>query len=157
MDGRIYAVNFDRVSITTAVDLFELTPADDKPIEIVGLELTQTSDFGDAQDELLTFAFVRGNTTAGSGGSTATPRPAKRGASAAGFTAKTNNTTAASAGSPVTTHQGGFNVRAGYLNWFPAGTETDATQADTLLVVRLLAAPADSLTVSGTLYVREVG
>jgi len=158
MFGRIYTVNFAAVAVAAAQDLFSLKAAAEKPIEIIGLELTQVgnSDIGDAQEELLRFAFLRGHTTVGSGGSAPTPRPVKANDTAAGFTARVNDTVIASAGTAVTTLESAFNVRAGYLNWFPLGTETD-TNGTLYLVVRLITAPADSITLSGTCYVRELG
>lgn len=157
MQGNIFAVTFAAVSISAIQDLFELTPADDKPLEIVGLFLSQTGvgDVGDAQEELLRIQIIRGHTTGGSGGTTPTPVPVKRLAAAAGFAAEVNNTTIASAGTAVTIHEDAFNVRSGYANWWPDGTEPDASQANTTIVVRLPAAPADAITISGTLYVRE--
>ena len=159
MSGRIYTVNFENVSVTASQDLFELTPADDKPVEIVGLFLTQTgnSDVGDAAEEMLRFSIIRGHATGGSGGTAPTPRPVKRTDAAAGFASEVNNTTIASTGTAVTLHADAFNVRAGYMNWWPPGTEPEASQGDTTIVVRLLAAPADAITLSGTLYVVEGG
>lgn len=159
MFGRIYTVVFSAVSVSASQDFFELTPADDKPIEIVGLTLCQVgnSDVGDAAEEMLRFDIIRGHATSGSGGSAPTPRPVKRSAAAAGFTAEVNNTTIASAGTGVTLHSDSFNVRAGYINWWPVGTEPDASQGDTTIVVRLPTAPADAITLSGTIYVRELG
>jgi len=51
--GRMYAVTFEAVAVTAAQDFFELTPADDKPLLIHGIYLAQSSDVGDANDELL--------------------------------------------------------------------------------------------------------
>jgi hypothetical protein len=158
MTGRIYTVNFAAVSLAAAQDLFEITPADDKPIEIVGLFLSQTgvADVGDAAEEMLRVQIIRGYTSSGSGGSAPTPVPVKRNDVAAGFTAEVNNTTVATTGTAVIIHADAFNVRAGYANWWPDGTEPSAAQGDTTIVVRLVAAPADAITVSGTLYVREL-
>lgn len=157
MNGRIYTVAFEGVAVTVAADLFEITPADDKPVEIVGMFLSQSSDVGDAAEEMLRFEIIRGYTSSGTGGTTTTPRPVKRTDAAAGFTAETNNTTAATTGTAVILHADAFNIRSGYQNWWPEGTEPDASQGDTTILVRLMAAPADSLTLSGTLYVREAG
>lgn len=154
--GRIYAVSFSAVAVTAAQDLFEITPADDKPVEIVGIELGQSSDAGDAQDELLQISIIRGFTASGSGGSSPTPQPMKATQSAAGFTAEVNNTTVANTGTAATLQTTCWNVRAGYINWFPEGCEPGAGQGNTTIVVRQTA-PADSLTMSGTLYVRELG
>jgi hypothetical protein len=74
---------------------------------------------------------------------------------AAGFTAEVNNTTVATTGTTVTLHTGCWNVRAGYINWFPEGMRPSASQANTTIVVRQTA-PADAVTMSGTLYVREL-
>ena len=155
MNGRIYTVVFSAVAVSAAQDLFEITPADDKPIEIVGIELGQSSDAGDAQDELLQISLIRGHTTSGSGGSAPTPTPLSPAESAAGFTAEVNNTTIASAGTTTTLSTTCWNVRAGYINWWPEGMRPTATQANTTIVVRQTA-PADAITMSGTLYVREL-
>lgn len=159
MSGRVYTVVFANVSVSAVQDLFELTPADDKPIEIIGMTLAQNgnSDVGDAAEELLRFSIIRGNTTGGSGGTAPTPRPMKRTDAAAGFAAEVNNTTQASAGTGVTLFTDTFNVRAGYQIWFPDGCEPDAGQGDTTIRVSLDAAPADAITLTGTLFVREHG
>lgn len=155
--GRIYSVIFSAVAVSAAQDLFELSPADDKPVEIVGIELGQTSDSGDAADEQLQLSIIRGFTASGSGGSAPTPAPVKSSANAAaGFAAEVNNTTVANTGSSVTLFATAWNVRAGYTQWFPEGAEPSASQANTTIVVRTTA-PADALTMSGTLWVRELG
>lgn len=157
MGARVYTVSFTKVAVTVAVDFFEITPADDKPVEVIGLFLSQSSDFGDAQSEILPYRVVRGHMTSGSGGAAPTPRPLDRSGAAAGFTAETNNTTAASVGSTVDLHCDSFNVMVGEKLWLPDDCLWEATQADTTLVVRLATAPTDSLDMSGTLYVREWG
>lgn len=152
----VYAVDIASTAVTAQIDLAELTPADDRPIEIVGIFLHQTTDFGDAAEEVLSLEIIRGHTTSGSGGNTPTPRPLKRGAQAAGFTAETLNTTIASAGTTHTLLADGWNVRVPYL--FQAIREDEApqaSQADTTMVVRM-SAPADSITVRGTVWVREL-
>lgn len=155
MIGRVYAVTFSAVAVSAAQDLFEITPADDKPVEIVGIELGQSSDAGDAADELLQISIIRGHTTSGSGGSAPTPAPLNPNDTAAGFTAEVNNTTVASTGTTTTLQTGCWNVRAGYINWFPEGMRPTASQGNTTIVVRQTA-PADAITMSGTLYVREL-
>lgn len=156
--SRIYSVEFEAVAVTAQVDFFELTPADDKPVQVLGLFLSQSSDVADAAEEILRYRVIRGHTTGGSGGAAPTPAPIGSSVNtAAGFAAETNNTTIASAGTGVNLHSGTFNVRVGEALWLPEGCEWNASQANTTLVVRLMAAPADSLTMSGTLYVRELG
>lgn len=155
--NRIYTVSFSAVAVTVAVDLFEISPADDKPVEIIGLFIGQSSDVGDTAAEILPYVVIRGHTTSGSGGTATTPRSLNRSDASVGFAAETCNTTAATAGTTHQLHADTFHIAAGEKLWLPEGTEWEASQADTTIVVRLAAAPADSLTMSGTLYVREQG
>ena len=154
--GRVYAVSFEGVTVTTQVDFFELTPADDKPIAIHGLFLSQSSDVGDAAEEILRVKIIRGHATGGSGGSAPTPAPLDPADAAAGCAAETNNTTIASTGTAVDLYADAFNIRSGLATIFPPEMRPQASQANTTIVVRLMAAPADSLTMSGTLYFEEL-
>lgn len=154
MSGRTYAFTFTG-ALTAAADLFELTPADDKPVEIVSVNIGQTSDAGDAQDEMIGFDIIRGHTTSGSGGSAATPVPLDPADAAAGFSAEVGNTTVASAGTTTTLHSDAFNVRAGYTYIPPLDARPKANQGNTTLVGRLTA-PADSLSYKATVVVREL-
>lgn len=156
--ARMYAVTFENVSVTAQVDFFELSPADDKPIQIHAIYLSQSSDVGDAAEEMLRVQILRGHTTSGSGGSAATPAPLHSSAdAAAGCAAETNNTTIASAGTAVSLHSEAFNIRAGWQFIPTPEMRPGASQANTTLVVRLMAAPADSLSMSGTLILEEAG
>lgn len=155
MQGRVYTVVFDAVAITAAQDGFEITPADDKPIEILRILMGQTSDSGDAQDEQIQMKIVRGNTTSGSGGTGPTPQPLSPGDAAAGFTAEVNNTTQASSGTAVTLVATAWNVRAGLDLWFAEDERPRASQTNTTIRIALTA-PADSLTTSATIWVREL-
>jgi hypothetical protein len=154
--GRIYAVTFEGTAVTAQVDFFELAPADDKPVRLLGLMLSQSSDLGDAAEEILRLKVIRGHATSGSGGSSATPRPVNTNDAAAGSTAETLNTTIASTGTAVDLLADTFNIRSGYQLWWTPETAPMASQADGTIVVRLMAAPADSLTMSGTLYFEEM-
>lgn len=154
--GRFYTVTFNDVAVTASQDLFEIQPADDRPVKIWGLFLTQSTELADAAEEQLRVAIIRGHTTSGSGGNAATPAVINPLDTAAGFTAEVNSTTIASAGTGVTLHVMTWNVRSGLEMWWLPETGLIATQANTTIVVRLLAAPADSVSVSGTLYVEEM-
>lgn len=154
--SRMYTVEFENVAVTASQDFFELTAADDKPIAIVGIMLSQYSDVKDAEEEILRIRVIRGHATSGSGGSTATPRPLSSNDAAAGFTCEINNTTIASTGTALNLFSDAFNIRTGLVHWFPPDCELATDQAAGLLVVRLLAAPADSLSMAGTLFVREL-
>lgn len=154
--GRVYAVTFENVTVSAQVDFFEIVPADDKPVAIHALYLSQSSDVGDAAEEMLRIKIMRGHTSSGSGGSAPTPVPLNPSDTAAGFTAETNNTTIASAGTAVDLHSEAFNIRSG-LFYNPAPEDRpQASQGNTTIVVRLMAAPADALSMSGTLIVEEL-
>lgn len=154
---REYSLSFTQATIAAAsgdYDLFEISPADDAKIELVGITLMSSSETGDAAEEILPIQVIRGHTTGGNGTAT-TPRPMDPADAAAACAAETIATTIASAGTPVTLHADGFNVRAGYQLWWPDGFGLQATQANTTIVVRSSATVADDLTLSGTLYFRE--
>ena len=155
---RMYAVAFTSQTLAAAstdIDLWELTPADDKPVEIVGLTFAVTSELGDAADEWGAIQIIRGHTTSGSGGGTPTPVPVDGIDTAAGFTVEDRNTAVATAGTAVTLFSDGVNVRAGYQVWFPDGCGPRASQANTTLIVRQSTTWTDDVTASGTLFVRE--
>lgn len=154
MSGRTFAVTFNG-NVTTQIDLFEFIAADDKPLELVSLNISQTSDAGDAQDEMLGLDILRGHATSGSGGSAATPVPLDSADSAAGFAAEVGNTTIASAGTALALHSDAFNVRAGMTYMPPLDARPKARQGDNTLVVRM-SAPADSVSVKATAIVREL-
>lgn len=155
MQGRIYTASFESKAFSSEQDLFELVPADDKPIEIIGLFLGQSSDFGDAQAEILPYKVSRGFTVAGSGGAAVTPSPLDAADVAAGFTCNRNNTTGAGTGTEVILHADTFNVAVGEKLWLPEGCGWHCNQGQSRMVVRINKVPADALTFSGTLYVKE--
>jgi len=154
--ARIYTVEFENVSVTQAQDFFEIGPGDDHPVALLGVFVDQNSDVGDAQEEMLRYQIIRGHATSGASGTASTPRPLDPSDAASSFSAEVNNTTIASAGTPVNLHSGAFNIRAGLALIFPPEMTPMANQGQGTIVVRLLAAPSDALTMSGTLYVAEM-
>lgn len=153
----VYTVSFDQQTIAAAsgdYDFFELDAAAEKPIEIVALQLDNKSEVGDAQEEMVAYSIVRGNTTTGNGAAT-TPRPTDDADGAASFTAKVVSSTPASAGTAVTLAPGTFNLRVGLDKVYPE-VQRFKTSGTSLLCVRLLTALADDATFSGTLWVREL-
>lgn len=156
---RTYTVVFDRVAVSAIQDLFEITPAANKPVDFVGLLLSQSSDFGDAQDEGLVIRIKRvpATATSGSGGTAPTPRSVAATAASVGFTAEANNTTqATSSGTIELLHVESWNVRAGQL-WIPPERMCFEFINGTLGVIDLPVIPTDVVTMSGTLYVVERG
>jgi hypothetical protein len=153
----IYTVSFDGVSVSAAQDLFAVVAPSNTAIVLLGFELGVgggTADAGDAQEELLRLRIRSGQTTAGSGGSAATPVNTTGGGGAASFSARVNDTTQASGGTIVVHWTGAFNPRAGFDKVF-----TDLQQivlpAGRRATVELVEAPADALLLSGTLWVLE--
>src|SRR3972149_10874949 len=154
--SRLYSVSFENVSVSAAQDFFEITPADDKPIAIHALFLSQSSEAGDAAEEFLRGEIIRGHSTGGSGGTAPTPVPLDPVDTAAGFAAEMNNTTIASVGTPVILHAQSFNERSGLDLIFTPEIRPQCSQGQTTIVVRLMAAPADAVSMSGTLYIEEL-
>ena len=156
--GRMYAVTFSNVAVSAIQDLFEIAPATNKPILIHSIYLSQSTDVGDAEEEMLRINIIRGHTASGSGGSTPTPAPLPSATgAAAGITAKANNTTVASAGTVVTLHAEAFNIRAGWQYIPTPEARPGCSAASSRIVVRLVAAPADSVNMSGTMIIEEMG
>lgn len=154
---RIYTVSFAGTTIAAAsgdYDYCEITPADDKPVELFGMQLFSTSEIQEAQEEWVSCSVVRGHATSGNGTAT-TPRPVSPVDTAAGFTAETIGSTIASAGTAITMSNFAFQVRAGYEIFLPEGCGFWASQADTTIVVRQLSTVADDLTLTGTFWIRE--
>lgn len=157
MNGRMYSVNFDGTAVTVAADLFEIAPADDKACVVHAIFIGQSTELGDAAEEQLRVRLIRGHTTSGSGGSANTPTPLNPSDTAAGFAAETCNTTAASAGTGVFLHSDTFNVRTGWMYIPTPEARPIVTQVQGTLVLRLSAAPTDSVAFSGTMIVEELG
>lgn len=152
----VAAVSFENVSVgAAAMDLFTLTPGT-LNLCILGIEadnVAGTAAAGDSNEQFGRLSIIRGYTAAGSGGSVATPRVTVP-STTAGFTARVNDTTVASTGSPITCHAFGLPTRAGVL-YRPGRLMRWHVAPGELLVVRLLAALTTPLALSLTAYVAE--
>jgi hypothetical protein len=154
--GRVYSVEGNTGSQAGAIDFLEMLPADDHPCLLLALIIGQTTEFGDAQDEMVEYLVKRGGTlTSGSGGAAPTPRPSDFGDGGAGFTVEVGNTTKGSFTSGVNVHRGAFNIRAGLeLFWTPE-TAIKFGQANQLIVEQV-AAPVDAVTWTVCAYIQEL-
>lgn len=156
--GRFYTASFSAVSVSAAVDVFEILAASAKPFILHEIALAQSSDYGDAAAEGLSVLIKKatGSYTSGSGGSTATLRPHSTNDAAAGPTPETNNTTQASAGSGalITMRAEAFNVQAGY-QYLPTPEQRMLFLPTEALVVSITA-PADAITLSGSVVIEEL-
>ncbi len=158
MSGRIYSSVFDGVAVTVVQDLFELIPAATAAIEVLSVHLSQETEVADAAEEMLTIAIQAhsGAITPGSSGSDPAVVPTHLGDAASVTVVGANNTTEISGGSAVTHAIHNWNIRVPLdIIWIPETriwiSPTDA------FTVTLLTAPADSITMGGTVYFREVG
>lgn len=154
--GMIYEISIDGVASPAAeFDAFEYTcPADCIAI-IHRCMVGQSSDYGDAAAEGVMARLITGHATSGSGGSAATPRPLQTGFAAAGGAAETMNTTIASTGTPLTKHAEAWNGQIG-MDYRPTPEERITLSPSERVVVRV-SAPADALTIVGSLVVEERG
>lgn len=162
----VYTVEFHNITANAAdgnFDFFELDPAADKPVEIMGIFIANSSDFGDAQEEILQWSIVRFNAgTFSSGGeASTTPRALDPSDGAASFSADAFNSNGSvastSGGTSVVLHSDAFNVRVGLQIVFPPDMRPKCDgAANSAMVVRCDSTVADDIVLSGTLYVREL-
>lgn len=155
----IYTITFEKVSVTVAQDLFAVASHASKQCVLLGFELAVAgvaADAGDAQEEMLALRVRSGQTTAGNGGSATTPINNDGSGGAAGFTARANDTTQASAGTIVAHWQGAMNSRVGIEKMFPEAMQP-VFGAGRRLTIELIDAPTDAILVSGTATVQEIG
>jgi hypothetical protein len=154
-----YSVSFNAVAVTAAQDLLSLASASTTVCEILGIVLSQNTEVGDAQDEDLNIRLVKGvGATVGSGGSSQTPAKLETGAAAAAFTARKNDTTimVAGGGSLLTLHTDSWNVRTQWV-FEPTPERRIFLSPSERFTVELVSAPADSVTMNGTIYVGQYG
>lgn len=154
--GRMYSVTFNGVAVTAQQDFFEIVAAAGKPCIVHSIEIEQSTEVGDAAEEGLSLLWKDGQTVSGSGGSSPTPAPQTLGDTAASFTAETNNTTKANTGTIVTKRAWNWNVRVPFLKIFTPETRP-VIAGGARATLELATTPADSITVSGTMMVEEIG
>jgi hypothetical protein len=149
-----YYLTFENFSVAAASgdhDLCEITPADEGPVEIIGVELV---GFDTDADEYLRVQWFSDNATTGNGTAT-TPRPQDPFVVHTQVpTCETGASTPASTGTAIGLNIVSTNAKGGTNGpiWYPANTGPRISQSDTMLCLRLLAAVADDVTFSGTIY-----
>lgn len=154
----IYSAPMDALAFTAATDVFEITPAADRPIRIYGMSLCQTTDLQDAAEEVLRIGLYT-DVTAGSTGTALTEVPyTNESASAAVTTAVVANRGTASTGGTLIDIIG-WNIRVP-LFWYPIPELrvklSNIAAEGPVSSFRLMAAPTDSITISGCLYWEEI-
>lgn len=151
--GRMFSATFEEIAVTAIQDLFEINAPSDAVVILHSVSISQSSDAGDAEAEMLNLLFHRGSTS-GSGGSTVTSRPLNLGDGTFGGTVESNNTSQSTEG--VQLRSESFNIFAGYM-WQPPPEEYLIISPSDRLIIELQTAPSDSLTMSGTIVIEEVG
>lgn len=156
MDSRVFTSVFQGVSVSAAQDLLSLLASSSVPLKLISARIGQSSDFGDAQDELLRVRIRRGMTTAGSGGSAPSMYDVdKRRNATSSATCRANDTTAASGGTIEELYEETFNVRSGWI-YMPTPEERLVCAVSTRIAINLPAAPVDPLTLSGEICWMEL-
>ena len=161
----IYTATFNAVAVTAAQDVFELVAPANSAVRIRECRIGQYTDFGDAAAEILSVLIIRGYTVSGSGGTSVTPANVKglTGSLAASSTVEANNTTVANTGTPITLYSDVWNIATPW--WFAPSMPSPRSGwwgehliiAPSQRVVVRITAPADSITVNGTLVFEETG
>jgi len=152
----MYTAVFNNVAVTAIQDLFELVAPADSVVLLHDIHLSQNTDVGDAAEEVLRIELTSGHTTSGSGGAAVTPVPVSLGDAAFGGTCEANNTTQASAGTIVTKYVWNWNIRVGFDKIFTPETRP-VISPSARMCLELPAAPADSVTMSGSITFEEIG
>jgi hypothetical protein len=155
---RTYRVDIPATALTAAIDLLEINPAVSQMLKLLEVKLWQTTELGDAQDEVLPITLVTGFTSSGNGTSvTAVPDEV---GDVFGGTCEYMGATQASGGTTVSRSLGGFKLIAGEWLWLPVPL-TDSPAGiwipyNTRAVIRTTA-PADSVTIAGYAKFGTVG
>ena len=155
MYGRMYTASVGAVAVSAVQDLIEINAAADSVVIVHAIYLGQTSDVGDAAEEILQVQISRSTGSAGSGGSTATARPMQEGDAAyGGGSIEFNNTT--QAGTTTVVHEDTFNIRVGW-QYLPPPEQRIIISPSKVLVLELPVAPADAITMDISVLLEEIG
>jgi hypothetical protein len=155
--GPVFMAPFSAVALTTnPQDMFFVTAPAASRVEIREVFISQYSDAGDAEAEMLPMTLLVG-TTSLAVGSTITPRNVLRhtGAPTAGTAVSAPSTTLSSTASAVLMLADAMNVAAGW-RYMPAECDRVVLNPGQKAVFRM-GAPNDALTVNGTLTFQEIG
>lgn len=149
--SRMYSAPMDAIAVTTATDLFHVTVTD--TIVIHEMDLCQTTDLQDAAEEVLRIGLYR-EVTGGSGGTALTESPyLDKDDTAATAVLLAANSSISTGG--VLLHVIGWNIRVPLEKIWTPETRPSFDSSEDPVAFRLLTAPADSVTISGTLVWEE--
>ena len=153
---RTYAVTFEQVSVSAAQDLIQIAGAAGKMLRILRQWVGVTNTTAPTNQQISVRArFLPATVTAGSGGSTPTPRPFDPGDAAASFSAYANNTTkATTGGTAAILEENSANVFAGYDLTFIKPPLIGPSES---FVFELLSTVSGTINMSGGVIVEESG
>lgn len=158
--GRFYIAQFQDIAVSAAQDLFEIAAPADAVVVVHEWGVFQTSDLGDAAEEILRLEEVRGvgAVASGAGGAAVTPQPISDGDTAFGGTVERNNTTrlAAGTGTLETLRPHGVNVRIPHEKVYTPEQRPQISPGQ-FWTLGLVAAPVDALQLSGYVIFEEIG
>ena len=153
--GKIFAVPIASTASAIAHDWVEVRAAASRKVTLVTIEISQSTEIGDAMEEMIRWNILigEGSVTAGNGGAV-TPRPVDSGG-ASGFSARANSTTrlAVGTGTLYTIAMAPFNVRTGLFHC-PVPEARWSVLNQNYLAVGCIA-PVDSVTWEGVAYFEE--
>jgi hypothetical protein len=147
----MYTAQFSEVAVTAQQDLFQIE-ANVVPAIIHAIFLSQTTDVGDAAAENLSI-LIRRVTDAVT--NDIAEAKLDTGDGAANADLAVNETTELVTGAE-TIHSEAWNIALPFV-WMPPPEMRIVVQVGNALVVNLNTTPADSITMSGTLYFEESG
>ena len=154
--GRTYTAIFENVTVTAQQDFFEINAPATAVVILKEIHLSQNTEVGDAQEEMLRIAVKSGATTSGTGGTTPTAIPLELGDAAFGGTVEVNNTTKATAGTIVTHYVYSWNERVPLDIVFTPETCKPLSPSGRL-TVELLTTPGDTMNISGYVIFDSIG
>jgi hypothetical protein len=158
--GAVYTYSFQATALSSAgpADIFTVTAPTNSRVAIRELRFAQTSDFGDAQAEILSLIFMVGSTSTAPAGTAITGTNVRTytGTPTAGSSVTGPTTTLASTSSATLLLADAYNVAAPYL-YIPPPDMRFVLGRGQRFVARIATTPNDALTVNGTLTLQEIG
>ena len=155
--GRIYRIPLVRTVVSVALDLAEITPPGTQVVWVQEIELNQSTEVGDAQEEMLQLAWRVGNTTTGTGGNQAVViTPQFPGDPTWTGVVDTFNTTKASGGTPVSNPIWDWPIRMRFEKIFSPDIMLFIGPSQRACL-ELVVAPADPTTIGGTITIEVLG
>jgi len=149
--GRMYSVDFSEIAVTAQQDLFQIE-ANVVPIILHAVYLSQSSDVGDSAAENLSILIQRVTDEVTNDEVEAI---LDGGDAAANAELAINETTELTTGAQII-HAECWNIAQTFI-YLPPPELRPTVKIGDVIVVNLNTTPADSITMSGTLYFEELG